>query len=102
MNQERILKVLLSPHITEKTTNLGEKHKQIAFKVLRDATKLEIKAAVEKLFNVKVKAVTVSNKKAETKRFGSTLGTRKAWKKAYISLQEGFDINFAGGGSEKL
>lgn len=96
MNQERLLTVVRAPHISEKSTNVGEAHRQIVFKVSRTATKPEIKSAVEQLFNVKVSMVTVSNVKAKTKRFGQTTGKRKAWKKAYVSLAEGHDIDFAG------
>jgi large subunit ribosomal protein L23 len=95
MSEEKYLKVLLSPHISEKTNNVGEWHKQIVFKVLKDANKAEIKTAVEKLFTVSVKEVKVVNVKPKIKRFGKTLGKRKAWKKAYVSLHEGHDINFA-------
>jgi large subunit ribosomal protein L23 len=95
MKQERLLQVLMAPLISEKSTFVGEKYKQTVFKVVKDATKAEIKAAVEKLFNVKVETIRVSNVKPKTKRFGQTFGKRKAWKKAYVSLQEGFDINFA-------
>jgi len=96
MNQERLLKVIRAPHISEKSTNVGEAHRQIVFKVAKDASKPEIKAAVEKLFNVKVSTVKVSNVKAKTKRFGQTFGKRSAWKKAYVGLAEGHDIDFAG------
>jgi len=96
MSQERLLNILLSPHVSEKSTVVGEKHKQIVFKVARDANKKEIKAAVEKLFNVAVSSVQVINVKPKVKRFGQTFGKRKAWKKAYVSLQEGHDIDFAG------
>lgn len=97
MNQERLLQVLLSPHISEKSTRLAEKHKQIVFKVTVDATKPEIKAAVEQLFDVKVRSVSVVNCKGKTKRFGNIQGKRKNWKKAYVALKEGYDINFAEG-----
>lgn len=96
MSQERLLKILLAPRVTEKGTRLAEKHRQFVFKVLRDANKQEIKAAVESLFEVKVKAVQVLNVKGKERRFGQRIGRRQDWKKAYISLQEGYDINFAG------
>jgi large subunit ribosomal protein L23 len=97
MNVERLYKVILGPHVSEKTSLLGElAKKQIAFKVAVDATKIEVSQAVEKIFNVKVSDVTVCNMKAKRKFFGRVPGKRNAWKKAYVSLQEGFDIDFAG------
>ena len=95
MKQERLLKILLAPCISEKSTFVGEKHRQVIFKVINDANKQEIKAAVEVLFNVQVKSVQVSNVKTKVKRFGGIIGNRKAWKKAYITLKEGSDIQFA-------
>lgn len=94
MNQERILNVLRFPHTSEKTTLLADKHKQFTFKVLPTATKDEVKAAVEQLFNVKVKEVTVLTVKGKTKRFKQTTGKRSDWKKAYVTLMDGFDIQF--------
>lgn len=96
MSQERLLKILLAPRISEKATRVAEKHRQFVFKVLRDANKQEIKAAVEQLFEVKVKSVQVLNVPGKERRFGQRIGRRQDWKKAYISLQEGYDINFAG------
>ena len=95
MNQERIFKVLLGPHVSEKATGLAEKHGQIVFKVDTTATKLEIKKAVEQLFNVKVESVSTLNVKGKTKRTVRGLGKRNDWKKAYVSLQPGQDIDFA-------
>jgi large subunit ribosomal protein L23 len=95
MNQERLLKILLAPHISEKSTRIGEQNRQVVFKVATDANKHEIKKAVESLFNVAVTGVQVLNVKAKTKRFGKFMGERKAWKKAYITLAEGSDIQFA-------
>lgn len=95
MNQERIFKVLLGPHVSEKATDLAEKHGQIVFKVDTTATKLEIKKAVEQLFNVKVDKVSTLNVKGKTKRTVRGLGKRNDWKKAYVSLQPGQDIDFA-------
>ena len=95
MIDDRLLQVLLSPHVSEKSTLVGEANQQIVFKGVRNATKQEIKAAVEKLFNVAVSSVQVTNVKPKVKRFGQRLGKRKAWKKAYVSLQEGHDIDFA-------
>lgn len=94
MNAERILMVLREPHTSEKTTVMAEKFKQFTFKVLNNATKTEIKLAVEHLFNVKVKCVTVMNVKGKTKRFKQTTGKRSDWKKAFVSLQPNYDIDF--------
>jgi large subunit ribosomal protein L23 len=95
MNEQRILKVLLSPHISEKSTLANERN-QYAFKVSTDATKPEIKAAVEKLFNVTVNSVQVVNNKPKKVRFGRIEGKRKAWKKAYVRVAEGSQIDFTG------
>ena len=92
--EERLMKVLLAPTVSEKSTMVGEKHNQVVFRVLEDATKPEIKAAVELLFKVKVKAIQVSNVKGKEKRFGRMLGRRRNWKKAYVSLAPGQEINF--------
>jgi large subunit ribosomal protein L23 len=95
MNQERIFKVLLGPHVSEKATVLADGKNQFVFKVDTTATKLEIKKAVEQLFSVKVKAVSTLNVKGKTKRTVRGLGKRSDWKKAYVSLQPGQDIDFA-------
>lgn len=95
MNQERIYQVILAPHVTEKASGIS-KSNQVVFKVRPDSNKLEIKKAVESLFNVKVKGVSTTNVKGKTKRFGRTLGVRSDWKKAYVTLHEGFDIDFVG------
>ncbi|MBA6421378.1 50S ribosomal protein L23 [Pseudomonas neustonica] len=95
MNQERIFKVLLGPHVSEKATVLADGKNQFVFKVETTATKLEIKKAVEQLFSVKVKAVSTLNVKGKTKRTVRGLGKRSDWKKAYVSLQPGQDIDFA-------
>ncbi|MFM9911961.1 MAG: 50S ribosomal protein L23 [Methylophilaceae bacterium] len=97
INQERLLQVILAPQITEKATRLADNNQQIAFKVRTDATKLEIKAAVELLFKVEVNAVSVINVMGKAKRFGRGMGSRKDWKKAYVSLKPGQEINFAAG-----
>ena len=96
MNQERIFKVLSAPHISEKATVVSDKHNQVVFKVAKDATKAEIKAAVEQLWEVKVESVRTLVMKGKTKRFGRGMGKRADWKKAYVSLQDGFDIDFLG------
>jgi len=94
MNEERLLKILLAPHMSEKSNRLTERYNQVAFKVTRDATKPEIKDAVELLFKVKVKGVTVLNVKGKRKRFGAVSGRRSDWKKAYVSLEAGHEIDF--------
>ncbi len=94
MNEERLLKVLLAPHVSEKSNRLTDRYNQVAFKVARDATKPEIKDAVELLFKVKVTGVTVLNVKGKRKRFGALTGRRSDWKKAYVSLEAGHEIDF--------
>lgn len=96
MNQERLMTVLLGPHISEKTANIADKNNQHAFKVIPGAKKEEIKKAVEKLFDVKVAAVNTINMKGKNKRFGRREGKRKDWKKAIVTLEEGHDIDFGG------
>jgi large subunit ribosomal protein L23 len=95
--QERLLNVLLAPQISEKATFVAEKNEQVIFRVASDASKPEIKAAVELMFKVNVESVQVSNVKGKQKRFGKTMGRRKDWKKAYVSLAPGQEINFAAG-----
>ena len=100
MNQERLMKVILAPIISEKATHVGEKHRQVIFEVLPDATKAEIKAAVELLFKEQkgeVAAVNVVNVKGKEKRHGRFIGRRKGIKKAYVSLKGEGDINFVEG-----
>lgn len=96
MNQERLLKVLLGPLVSEKSSRLTEASQQFVFKILPDASKLEVKKAVESLFNVNVQSVQVVNVKGKVKRFGRGLGRRSDWKKAYVRLQEGQEIDLAG------
>lgn len=96
MNQERVMQVLLAPHISEKSAVLADSDRQHVFKVLPTATKAEIKQAVESLFEVKVDQVRVVNVKGKTKRFGQRNGKRSDWRKAYVKLAEGQDIDFAG------
>ena len=98
MNQERLLQVLLAPQISEKATYVAEKNEQVIFRVASDATKPEIKAAVELLFKVQVESVQVSTVKGKQKRFGRSMGRRKNWKKAYVCLKPGQEINFVDGG----
>lgn len=95
MNQERLFKVLLGPHMTEKATLLADEKNQYVFKVASDATKLEVKKAVEQLFDVKVNAVSVINTKSKARRTLHGLGRRKGFRKAYVSLVEGQAIDFA-------
>ena len=97
MNQERIYKVLLGPVVSEKSAAAGETSNQVVFKVLADANKLEIKAAVQALFNAKVESVRTLNVKGKTKRSGARFGRRSDWKKAYVTLKDGSEINFVGG-----
>ena len=96
MNSERLTKVILGPVVAEKATRVAEKHNQVVLKVLSDANKSEIKKAVEMLFEAKVESVTTTNVKGKTKRTGQTMGKRSDWKKAYVTLAEGSDINFVG------
>jgi large subunit ribosomal protein L23 len=96
MNEERLLKVLMGPHVSEKATLLADAANQHVFKVATDATRDEIKAAVEKLFEVQVSSVRVANMKGKRKRFGRFDGRRSNWKKAYVTLAEGQDIALAG------
>ena len=93
MNQERLLKVILAPVVSEKSNMLAEKRNQMVFKVLKDATKTEIKAAVELLFNIQVASVTTTTTKGKTKRFGRTIGRRSDVKKAYVSLAAGQELD---------
>ena len=95
-NNERLMKVLLSPRITEKSTMLGDKNNQFVFKVVKDASKPEIKQAVELMFTVEVESVRVCNVKGKQKRFKNAVGGRADWKKAYVKLKPGFDIDYMG------
>ena len=100
MNQERLTRVIIAPIISEKATLVGETHKQVVFEVLPDATKAEIKAAVELLFKeqkVQVGSVNVVNVKGKEKRHGRFIGRRRNVKKAYVSLKGEGDINFVEG-----
>jgi large subunit ribosomal protein L23 len=96
MNQERLMKVLLAPIVSEKSTRLADAHRQFAFKVQTNASKPDIRKAVELMFDVKVDNVQISNMSGKKKRFGQTLGKRADWKKAYVTLAEGHDIDFMG------
>jgi len=94
-SQERLMKVLLAPQISEKATYVADKHEQVIFRVAPDATKSEIKAAVEMMFKVNVDSVQVACVKGKVKRSGRFVGRRNNWKKAYVCLASGQEINFA-------
>ena len=94
MNEERMLKVLIAPHISEKSSMVAEQSNQVIFKVTIDSSKPEIKKAVEQMFSVEVEAVRTVNMKGKSKRFGQRLGRRNDWKKAYVTLKAGQDIDF--------
>ena len=98
-NQNRLLQVLLAPQISEKATFIADKHEQVIFRVASDATKPEVKAAVELLFKVEVESVQMANVKGKEKRFGKFMGRRQGWKKAFVCLKPGQEINFAEGGN---
>ena len=95
-DEGRLAQVLVAPIVSEKATRVGEKRNQVLFKVLRDATKPEIKAAVELMFKVEVASVETLNQKGKKKRFGRTFGRRDHIKKAYVSLKPGQELNFSG------
>jgi large subunit ribosomal protein L23 len=92
---ERLMNVVLAPVVSEKSTRVADKNRQYVFRVADSATKPEVKAAVELLFKTKVQSVTVSNVKGKAKRFGRFVGRRRSWKKAYVRLAAGQEINFA-------
>ena len=100
ISEERLLKVLVAPHVSEKSTLAQEASNALVFKVAVDATKQEIKAAVEKIFEVEVKAVNTLNVKGKAKRTGTRMGRRKNWKKAYVTLAEGVSIDLEDGAAE--
>ena len=97
IREERLLKVIVAPHIYEKSTIAAEENNTIVFKVSNDATKAEIKVAVEKLFEVEVTGVRTLLVKGKTKRTGARFGRRSDWKKAYVTLKEGSELDFVGG-----
>jgi large subunit ribosomal protein L23 len=98
-NEERLMQVLLAPQISEKATYIADKHEQVIFIVAPDATKPEIKAAVELLFKVQVASVQVANLKGKVKRSGRVMGRRSDVRKAFVCLKPGQEINFAEGGA---
>ncbi|MCB2021378.1 MAG: 50S ribosomal protein L23 [Rhizobacter sp.] len=99
LNEGRLAQVLVAPIVSEKGTMVAEKHNQVLFKVLRDATKPEIKAAVELMFKVEVESVQTVQHKGKVKRTGKSVGRRDHVKKAYVSLKAGQELNFAGEGA---
>lgn len=96
MNEERLMLILRAPHISEKSTRIADAYRQVVFKVARDACKPEIKRAVEHMFNVEVERVCVMNVKGKRKTFARRVGRRPHWKKAYVTLKPGYDIDFLG------
>lgn len=94
MNREKLMKVLVEPRVTEKSTIVGDKYRQFVFKVIKEANKQEIKQAVELLFEVEVESVQVAVIKGKQKQYRQTTGKRSDWKKAYVKLKPGFDIDF--------
>ena len=95
-DEGRLMQVLVAPIVSEKATMVGEKSNAVTFKVLQDATKPEIKAAVELMFKVEVKGVSVANIKGKTKRFGKSVGRRDNIRKAYVTLKPGQELNLGG------
>jgi large subunit ribosomal protein L23 len=93
-NPERLMTLILAPIISEKGTFVAERHSQVIFRVAPDATKPEVKAAVEMMFKVEVDSVQISVVKGKEKRFGRFMGRRSNWKKAYVCLKAGQEINF--------
>ena len=93
--QARLMQLVLAPVISEKSTFVADKNNQVVFRVAPDATKPEIKAAIELMFKVQVDSVQVVNVRGKGKRFGQSFGRRRHWKKAYVCLKEGQEINFA-------
>ena len=96
LDQERLMTVVLGPHVSEKTTIMADKHNQVVFRVRRDSNKTDIRRAVELLFSVKVEQEQVVNCRGKIKRSGNEWGRRQNWKKAYVTLAEGDDIDFMG------
>jgi large subunit ribosomal protein L23 len=94
MNREQLMSVLIAPHVTEKTSLAMQNNNQYTFRVRRDATKPDIKKAVELMFEVKVAGVQVVNEPGKSRRFGKTVGRTQDWKKAYVSLAEGQTIDY--------
>jgi len=99
LNADRLAQVLIAPIVSEKATTVSERNNQVLFKVLRNATKPEIKAAVEQMLKVEVESVQTVNQKGKVKRFGRSLGRRDHVKKAYVSLKAGQELNLVEGGA---
>lgn len=100
MNQERIFQILRAPHVSEKASVQGDAHNQVVFEVAKDAAKPEIAAAVAALFGVKVEGVTTVNVRPKQKRFRGRPGVRGGWKKAYVTLAQGEEIDFLDGAAQ--
>jgi large subunit ribosomal protein L23 len=100
MSKESLMTVLLQPHISEKSAIAGEKHNQYVFRVKSDATRGQVKQAVELMFEVKVETVNVLNRPAKSKRFKNIPGKRQGYKKAYVRLSAGQSIDFTGGAAK--
>jgi large subunit ribosomal protein L23 len=96
MNKERLLRLLIQPHVSEKAATVAEKANQYVFRVLEDASKAEVKQAVELMFEVKVEGVNLLNRPGKTRRFKNVAGRRNGFKKAYVRLQAGQTIDFTG------
>ena len=96
MNDKRLHEVLIRPHVSEKTATSAEMQGRHAFRVAKDATKVEVRHAVEKLFDVEVRSVQIVNVRGKTKRFAQTTGKRSGWRKAIVRLAEGQDLDFMG------
>lgn len=94
MNREQLMNVLIAPHVTEKTATAMQNHNQYTFRVKRNATKTDIKAAVELMFEVKVTGVQTVNEPGKARRFGKVTGRTQDWKKAYVSLAKGQAIDY--------
>jgi large subunit ribosomal protein L23 len=95
-NQERLMDIILGPHVSEKSTAAGQGARQVVFRVRRDATKPEIRKAVELMFEVKVDKVAIVRSHGKSKRFGARKGQQSSWKKAYVRLAPGQDLDFVG------
>lgn len=96
MNEQRLFQVLLAPHVSEKTATAAEMEGRHTFRIANNASKLEVRKAVEQLFDVNVRSVQIINVRGKTKRFGASEGKRSDWKKAIVRLAEGQDIDFMG------
>ena len=94
MNNERLMKIIIAPRVSEKATTKADTERQHVFSVMKDAKKLEVKKAVEMMFNVEVEQVRLLNMNGKHKRLGKIFGRTKDWKKAYVRLKEGFDISY--------